>query len=247
MTTEQKQVKKPFFTVTARSECAWLNRLGQQGYRLLSRKDSRYLFEISEGTVWYYHMEWLDCSAESEPIQDYLASLNEQGICLAATYSLWAYFVSSQPISPNEMACKRTAAHYRNVAIFVYAADVVTAMLIGYQLAIRDFLQVQDVLMEAPVLKHASNLFATLLNRIAYGGKLLFYRYGQIWSRLFGPTKASLVLSVLVPLAILLTAVGAYYLTEAYRNRYVKSESEAEKGEPSDDTAEVSGTSAGDC
>lgn len=218
METQERQLKKQFFS--AKKECAWLNRLGEQGYRLTSRKDTKYSFEVCDGKVWHYDLEWLDMSAESEQAKDYLAMREKRGELLAATYSLWAYFVSEKPIAATCEGCKRTAAHYRNISIFLYFVDAVVAVLIGYQVYIRSFLETQGILMKVPVMTEAENWFLKILYRIAYGGKLLFHRYNELWAKLFGETKATMLLGIMIPLAVILTVIGAWLLSESFAYRY---------------------------
>ncbi len=242
---EQKRVKKYFFSSSKEQD--WLNAYGQKGYRLVSKKDSRYTFEVEEGKIWYYRVEWLDCSPKSEQIQEYLRSYEDEGVFLTAAFSLWGYFCSEAPICAKEQGIVRTAKHYRNVAFLLYALDVVTTVLIGYQIAIRSFLETQELFIKAPALDKTGNVFMKLLHRIPYGAQLLFYRYTQLWARLFGNTRATAVLSVLIPLAVVLAVVGALWHTEWLKHRIVKTKPTIEQMEEQQDDSEVSEKSEGNC
>lgn len=220
------RIKKRFFSSI--KECAWLNELGEKGFLLVSRKENSYTFEQTDKQL-YYCVEWLDCSAKSEQAEEYISSLAEQGITLAATYSLWAYFVSETCIPESETAKKRTAIHYRNIAILLYSADAVVSIFIAYHLAIRGFLEKQYLFFEAPTREASSNLIINLCRRLFYGAELLLYRYEQLCANLFGETKATLALGILIPLAIALSVVGAFWLAEWQKNRSTKEKMREER------------------
>lgn len=238
---EEKRVKKSFFSSV--KECAWLNAMGQKGYRLTYRGDGKYYFEIEEGKNWYYSVEWLDCSPESVQGQAYIQSRAEEGAELATTYSLWAYFLSASPIPARPEGQKRTAVHYRNVALLLYLLDAITAVLIGYHFVIRDFLQEQSVFLQAPELKKSGAFLVDIARRLVFGAKELLYRYGMLWGKLFGNTKAALVLGILIPLAVVLSVMGAFWTVEWLKNKPAKTavKAEQEGDSAADEQSEVSG------
>lgn len=234
------EVRKGFLSSV--KECEWLNERGQMGYRLVAKKDGKYVFEVDELQEWYYSVEWLDCSPRSEEGLAYIRSRQENGAELAATFSLWAYFISSEPIPVSDESRKRTAVHYRNIALLLYVFDAIVAALIGYQFVIRSFLETQQVLMVAPELKKSGNVIVGLARRLAYGAKRLLYLYGKLCGRLFGPSKASLVLGILIPLAIGLSIAGAFWTDEWLKNRPEKKRIDEKEGaEAADEQSEVSG------
>ena len=226
---EEKRIGKSFFSSV--KECKWLNELGQQGYRLVYKRDGRYVFEVDEGKVWYYSVEWLDCAPESERAQAYIRSRGEEGAELAATFSLWAYFCSPEPIPERAESKKRTAVHYRNVALLLFLFDAITAVLIGYHFVIRGYLEKQGVLIKAPTLKTTGTFIVDLARRLVYGGKELLYRYGKLCSHLFGDTQATLVLGILIPLAVVLSIASAFWAAEWLKNRPAKRDSAPEDPE----------------
>ena len=233
-------VRKSFFSSV--KECEWLNGLGQKGYRLIGKKDGKYTFEVDELQTWYYSVEWLDCSPKSEDGQAYIRSRKENGVELAASFSLWAYFISHEPILVSEESKKRTAIHYRNIALILYVFDAVAAALTGYQFVIRSFLETQGILMTAPELKRSSNVFIDLARRLVYGAKRLLYLYGKLCGRLFGESQAALALGVLIPLAVILSIAGAFWTAEWLKNRPEKKRVEPqEEQEATDEQSEVSG------
>ncbi len=240
-TTPHKKIRKRFFS--SRKECAWLNACGSKGLLLLYRTEDSYTFEQTSD-CWFYSMEWLDCSPESQQGEEIIASRIEDGCTLAATYSLWAYFVSSAAIQTPAQAKKRTALRYRNTAFLLYAADAVAAVLIAYHLAIRAFLETQQVYMTAPTMEPASNLIVTIARRLVYGGELILYRYSKFCSGIFGDTKATYALSVLVPLAILLTVLGSFWLYEWRMHLPIKTMKEELDN---DEVAQASGETADNC
>ncbi|MCH5184087.1 MAG: DUF2812 domain-containing protein [Oscillospiraceae bacterium] len=236
---QEMQVSKSFFSSV--KECEWLNELGQEGYRLVGRREGKYRFEVEEGRTWYYSLEWLDCSPKSEKGQAYIRSREQGSVELAATFSLWAYFVSPDPIPASDEGRRRTAVHYRNIALLIYLFDIIAAALTGYHYVVRPFLAKQKVLLEAPVLKKSGNFLIDLARRLEYGAKELLYRYG----RLFGETKAALALGILIPLVIGLSIAGAFWTAEWLKNRPEKTEPEEGKGEEApDEQTEVSGETA---
>ncbi len=250
---EYKRIRKRFFSSVR--ECEWLNELGQQGYRLSSKKDNRYEFEVQKESRWYYRVEWLDCSPESEEALDYIRSCEDEGLSLAATFSLWAYFVSEEPIPESLQGRERTAVHYRNPALLLFAADAVVAVLIGYHIAIREFLEKQNVLLQVPTWTASGNPVVNLCRRLVYGGEVLLYRYSKFCSRFFGDTKAAMVLGILIPLAVILSVTGAFWFTEWMRNRPAKMEKQdmqqakriGEGAETSHEESEVSGEAENHC
>jgi|GEM_PF-2697457 len=234
--TAQKKIRKRFFS--SAKECAWLNQLGKEGYRLLYRQENSYIFELTEERL-YYSVEWLDCSPESEEGNALIQERLDAGATLETTYSLWAYFSSAEPIPLSETARKRNAIRYRNTAFIFFALDFITSVLIAYQFAIRGFLEKQAVFMEAPEYEAGSFFLARLAQRILYGGEVLLYRYSKLFSGLFGETKATVALSVLLPLAVTFAVLGAVWLNEWLRNRSL--ELSQEESEDADQSTEASG------
>lgn len=225
-TNPQKKIRKRFFS--SRKECAWLNERGAEGLLLLFRDESSYIFEQTADR-WFYSVEWLDCSPESDRGEELIEARVSAGCTLAATYSLWAYFVSKEAIVPPVDARKRTACRYRNTAILLYAADAIAAILTAYHLAIRTFLETQKIFLEAPVMEPASNFIVNLARRLIYGGELILYRYSKFCANIFGDTKATVALSILVPLTIILAVLGAFWTHEWIKNlplKTVKEESD---------------------
>ena len=239
---QEVRVRKSFFS--SMKECEWLNRLGQKGYKLVDRRDGRYDFEVDESQTWHYSVEWLDCSPKSEEGQAYIRSREESGAELAVVFSLWAYFVSPEPIPVCAEGKRRTAIHYRNVALLLYVFDAIAAALIGYHYVIRSFLETQKVFLTAPELKKSGNIIINLARRLVYGAKELLYRYGKLWGRLFGESKAALALGILIPLVIVLSVAGAFWTAEWLKNRPSKAQSPIGQGGESDEQTEVSGEAA---
>lgn len=239
---QEKRVSKSFLSSV--KECEWLNGLGQQGCRLVGRRDGKYIFEEDKLHTWYYSVEWLDCAPDSKEGQAYIRSREENGAELATTFSLWAYFISPEPIPVCDEGRKRTATHYRNVALLLYLFDAITAVLIGYHFVIRSFLEKQGILLKAPELKKSGSAVIDLARRLVYGAKRLVYLYGKLWGRLFGESQAALVLGVLIPLAIALSVAGAFWTAEWLKNRPEKKHIETKEEEAADEQGEVSGEAA---
>ena len=241
---EYKTIKKRFFS--SRKECDWLNKLGGQGYLLIARTENSYTFEQTQKTL-FYSVEWLDCSPECEDAANYIQAYKEIGVGLAATYSLWAYFVSSAPIEPSADACRRTAVRYRNTALWLCAADLITAVLVAYQFSVIPYLQANKVLFKAPTLESASNGFLQLLYRLWYGAEKILYYYTKLCSNLFGNTKATLALGILIPLAIVLSVLSALWIGEWIKNLPPKTKLTEEENENVCQESEASGKTENDC
>lgn len=235
-----KVIKKRFFSSV--KENIWLNGLGQKGYLLLEKNENSYTFELTEKTL-YYSVEWLDCAHDSEEILPYIAAYAAEHVQIAATYSLWAYFISEQPIEKPDEAYRRNSVHYRNTALILYALDAVVAALIGYQFAIRSFLETNKVFFEAPELEKSNNIVLNLAYRLLYGAERLVYFYSEFCSDLFGETKAALALGILIPLAIVLSVTGALWVSEWLKNIPPKKEEIVDVYQES----EVSGKTQDDC
>ena len=238
---------KSFFS--SQKETAWLDEMGQKGCRLVERKDGRYFFEEEPGKQFYYRVEWLGCSPESEEGASYVASRAEVGETLCTSYSLWGYFLSETPIGESEEGRKRTAVHYRNTAILLYVFDAVAAVLAGYHFVVRDFLERQGLLLQAPTLKKSGTFLVDLGRRLAYGAKELLYRYAKLWSKVLGDTKATTVLAVLIPLVVILSVLGGLWAAEWRKNRPAKKPvaAESEEEEKTDEQTEVSGEDPQHC
>jgi hypothetical protein len=144
---------------------------------------------------------------------------------------LWAYFVSSEPIPLSEAAQKRNAIRYRNTAFIFFALDFIASILIAYQFAVRSFLEKQELFLTAPEYEKGSNVILNIAKRILYGGEVLLHRYAKLFADWFGNTKATAVLSVLIPLAIVFAVLGAVWTNEWLKNLPEKSTEE----EPEDD------------
>lgn len=241
---EFKTIKKRFFA--SAKECAWLNELGQNGYLLVGRTENSYTFELTQ-RVLYYSVEWLDRAPECEESQLYIADCKNNGIELAATYSLWAYFVSAEPIVMSDEAKKRVAVRYRNTALWLCLADLVTAILIGYHLSIRPFLEANSVVPEAPVLESSSNVFLQLVYRLWYGAEKIFYYFAEFCTGIFGNTKAALTLGILIPLAVVLSVLSALWIREWVRNLPPKTKLTEEEKAHVCQESEASGKTENDC
>ncbi len=244
---ERVRVAKSFFS--SRRENEWLDEMGQKGRRLVEKKDGRYFFEEEAEKKFYYRVEWLDCSPESEEGASYVASRAEAGEVLCASYSLWGYFLSETPIAESEEGRRRTAVHYRNTAILLYVFDAVAAVLAGYHFVVRDFLARQGLLLQAPVLKKSGTFLIDLARRLVYGVKELLYCYAKLWSKVLGDTKATAVLAVLIPLVLILSVLGGLWAAEWWKNRPAKKPAAAEtEGEAKpDEQTEASGEDPQHC
>ena len=111
--------------VSWRKEEAWLTGMGKRGYKLTEIDAFDYKFVRHEGAVYEYSLEWLDVSPESDTGEEYLSSLSAGGWELCAAKRGWAYLVrrtdsesvSGEPVH-TDAAVRRTAKHYRGVALF---------------------------------------------------------------------------------------------------------------------------------
>ena len=240
-TIQTKKIFKRFFS--SQNECDWLNQRGAEGLLLLYRSENSYTFEQT-AERWFYSVEWLDCSPESDCGEALIESRIEAGCTLAATYSLWAYFVSKQSIDVPTDVRRRIAHRYRNTAFLLYAAGVVSAILTAYHFAIRSFLEIQQSFLEAPVLESSSNFIVGLARRLIYGGELIWYRYSKFCANFFGDTKATGVLAILVPLTVLLAVLGALWTHEWLKNLPPKAEKE---DVDHDASTQAAGETADDC
>ena len=241
---EYKTIKKRFFSSC--KECDWLNKLGEQGYLLIGRTENTYTFELTQKTL-FYSVEWLDCAPECEEAVNYFNAYKENGVELTATYSLWAYFVTSNPITPSDDARRRTAVGYRNTALWLCAADLITAVLVAYQFSSIPHLEANSVFFKAPTLESASNSFLQLLYRLWYGAEKLLYFYTKLCANLFGKTKASLALGILIPLAIVLSVLCALWIGEWIKNMPPKPQPIKEDTQDVCQEPETSGKTENNC
>lgn len=218
---ETKPVVFRRFFLSSEKEMKWLNGLGSRGYHLESRKEHQYRFTLREGSTWYYLMEWMDRSAESDPMRPYLEQREAEGAEVAAVWSCWVYFASEKPLARSREMLRRTAKHYLYPALWFVLFAAIAAALLVYHIGARDLLRSNGVLLTTPKRVSADNPIVRFCRRLIYGGEVLIYYYGQFWARFFGNTKATLVIGVLIPLIAVLLVLAAFRLTEWLRIRAV--------------------------
>ena len=205
--------------------------MGEQGYRLESRKDHTYRFTHTEDRVWYYRVEWMDHAADSAQMQPYLDGREAQGASVAAVWSLWVYFVSDAPIPADEEMLKRNVRHYRNIALFCGILMLAAIGLLIDQLGQRAVLEAHNVMIKAPVFESAENPIVWFCRRLVYGAEVLIYYYSKFWANFFGNTRATTVIGVLIPVILVLGIVAAKTAVEACHCRRRVRESEALKAD----------------
>lgn len=211
------ECRRFFFSVT--KETAWLNEMGAQGYRLESRKDHKYRFAHTENRVWHYRVEWMDNAADSEQMQSYLDGREAQGAAIAAVWSLWVYFVSEGPIPANEEMLRRNVKHYRNIALFAGILMLAAIALFIDQLSQRAVLEEHGLKITAPTFDSSEQPIVWFCRRLVYGAQVLLYYYSKLWSRVFGNTRATTVLGILIPVILLLGVIAVKNAIEAHKCR----------------------------
>lgn len=228
-------LKKHFFSCL--QENKWLNQLGQKGYLLNGWKDGRFSFTVEEGKTYYYRVEWLDCSPEYEEILPELRKLEKKGVHLCASRSLWAYFVSEEPIRVRKEAVKRNVRHYRNPGIFFAVLTAVCGVLTYYHIDQLPFAKEQGLLLTVPSFTGDSNAILNLLKKMVYGLWLVVYNYMKLFEPLFGNTIGAGVLAFLIPIMLVFLILTVVWLsTSAQCGKEAALATEEPDDEPEENT-----------
>lgn len=83
---------KLFFIWQYEAEEKWLNKMAQNGLRLMSVGFCTYVFEKCTKGEYQYHLELLEEGVSSNLSSDYIKFLEETGIEYIGYYGKWAYF-----------------------------------------------------------------------------------------------------------------------------------------------------------
>lgn len=244
----QKKCLKVFFSKL--KECAWLNKMGASGYRLVKISDSKYVFEHSEEHKYYYSVEYLDNSPQSDTAIEYYESRKEEGIQPVIIAGNWVYFLRED----NKIECdpevyKQNSIFYLPRVLYLFFFALVGCLVNGYQFYCIGYLDkighISDELVITPQgIEDAKTIFDTILNsaknllnhliNLANG-------YFKIWFGIFGENDAIAVISVILPITIVLIVLACFNLDE-----YLKHRKLYKSGIVNDTCAQINETEASD-
>lgn len=198
--------------VSWRKEEAWLTGMGKRGYKLTEIDAFDYKFVRHEGAVYEYSLEWLDVSPESDTGEEYLSSLSAGGWELCAAKRGWAYLVrrtdsESVPGEPvhTDAAVRRTAKHYRGVALFCLILFLVFVGISAYNFRCVAFFDAEEY--TVPAISTDSDFLSGVFNNLIAGKN---------------PALALLVLLLPIDAVLLLLCAlfgGEFFATRSFLKR----------------------------
>lgn len=207
-----KSVFKVFFS--KEKESNWLNRLGKEGYLLDSVNDSKYRFIKHEGEVFYYSIEYLDCSPRSDEANIYFKSREELGITPILASGNWVYFVSKQSeIQCTEEICKKNSKVYFWRSLYLLFFSICGSVFCGYHIFAASLLQNLDQAGNGQLDLLATNSGFAILNVLKSGFNYVIKAinaYFRIWTSIFGENDAVAVVSALVPFVLILLIIATF-------------------------------------
>lgn len=193
--------------VSWRKEEAWLTGMGKRGYKLTEIDAFDYKFVRHEGAVYEYSLEWLDVSPESDTGEEYLSFLSAGGWELCAAKRGWAYLVrrtdsesvSGEPVH-TDAAVRRTAKHYRGVALFCLILFLVFVGISAYNFRYVAFFDAEEY--TVPAISTDSDFLSGVFNNL-----------------IAGKNPASALLVLLLPIDAVLLLLCALFGGEFFATR----------------------------
>ncbi len=206
----EKKIFKIFFS--KEKELKWLNSMGNNGYLLNSINDSNYTFTVSEDTKYFYSIEYLSCSPQSNEAVDYFNKRKPEGIMPLVSSGNWVYFAKpNYDFSSDPEIYRKNSVFYFWKMLYLAFFAVCGAVLCGYQAfavgylkrlgytgngQIREMLEItdKDTAFEGlfNVLKGIVNFFLSLVNI-----------YISFWTKIFGESDAVAVISIAIPILLI--------------------------------------------
>ncbi len=222
---------KVFFS--KKKECDWLNTLGEKGFLLEKINDSKYYFEQDSEHKFYYSIENLEGSPESDTSLEYFKSRTDEGIEPIISHGNWIYFVcKDKPIALTPSASKNNARFYLWKSIYQFFFAICGAVLCGYQLFAAEMLerlgqQGDGLITDKFSLSSGAGVASAVLNifkRVANYFVDFINQYLKLWSKIFGENDAFAVIAIVLPIVIILTVVGSLNFSEYFSFKSVHSQ-----------------------
>lgn len=228
-----KSVFKVFFSKD--KETKWLNQLGRDGYLLDSVNDSKYRFIKHEGKVFYYSIEYLDCSPRSEGANEYFKSREDLEIMPILASGNWVYFVSDKSeIECTEEICKKNSKVYFWRSLYLLFFAVCGSILCGYHAFMVDYLQIIEQAGDGQIEMLSTNGSIAILNLIKFGVNYILKAinaYFRIWTDIFGENDSVAVISAIIPIILILVVIATFnldsYIFYFNKRRAIKKENNA--------------------
>lgn len=206
-------------------ETKWLNQLGQSGLLLEKISDSKYIFSENKNKKYYYSIEYFDCNPESEDAVSVFREYKEKGIFPIVTSGNWVYLVSeTSAIAQSKLVSKKNSIPYFWRAFYTLFFAICGAVVCGYQFFAVSFLDKISHLSDG-VLNHLNfessgtafdKILALVVKPVNLFIDLLNNSYLSFITKIFGENDAIVVIALLLPIVIALTALGAYNLSEYF-------------------------------
>ena len=216
-----KSLFKVFFSKI--NEEAWLNSLGQEGYFLLSINDSKYTFQVQEGKIYNYSIQYLDYSPTSDKASEYYNTLKEDKTAPLVSSGNWVYFVNDEkPIEVTADVYKKNSIYYFWRILYLSFFTLLASVVCGYQAFAIKYLsrigysgngQIRSTLK----LTEKGTLFEGLFNAFKKFVNFLIRilnAYLRLWTKIFGESDAVIVIAFLIPVILILIAILGNYFNE---------------------------------
>ncbi len=199
-------------------ERKWLDKMGDDGYRLTKIKDSKYFFSHSDEHKYKYSIEFLDTSPQSECAEEYYIELEKDGIKPILTSGNWVYFIKSNGnIVHTADVYKKNGIFYLWRSIYLLFFAVFGAIVCGYQAYAAKFLpymgHTSDGKLSLLEIKDSESVLVEMLNIVKNWVNNIFEflngGYFGIFRNFFGNTDAAVVIALILPIVIILTVLFA--------------------------------------
>lgn len=222
----QKQCFKVFFSKL--KECAWLNKMGASGYRLIKISDSKYTFEKSEEHKYFYSLEYFENSPKSDIAIEYYESRKQEGIQPVVIAENWVYFLREDvKIESEPQIHKSNSVFYLTRALYLFFFSLVGCLVNGYQFYSIGYLEKVGHISNATVITPieidtAEDIFDKMLNSLKSLLNLIIgwaNRYFDFWFDKFGENDAIAVISVILPVTIILIIAACFNLDEYLKHK----------------------------
>jgi len=213
-------MKTVFFKIflSKRSEETWLHSMGEKGYRLTNVSDSKYSFDYTKGSKYFYSIQYLDFSPKSEKADEYYQTLAKSNIIPIVTSGNWVYFFKEdEPINASAEVYQNNAMPYFWRMLYMLFFALCGAVVCGYQAFAIGFLERvghegRGLIERTYEISNEPELFNKLLNVLKFIGNAFFKMlnaYFKLWTNVLGESNAVSVIAIVAPITVVLLILAA--------------------------------------
>ncbi len=207
---------KVFFSKN--EETKWLNTMGEKGYLLNKKKFCRYYFTKNDKQKYAYSVEHLDFPVKSEQGIEYLSMRENNKENFLFKKGSWSYFYAIDKISNlSSNAKKKIANLYLWRSIYLLFFSLFSWVLCGYHMFAVKYIESYGHIGDGSfdIVKINGTTFLDKLKGF-WNCVIEFFNnvYFKIFTSVFGNNSVALVMSFLLPAAIILTLLFALNANE---------------------------------